>query len=218
MPGIRRVIDVAERLPNRWRHKGKSKESVPYFDLDRLLELAQPAPFGKGEDPLLDRNVQRCLEIDLHETKSDSFPAPDWKGLEQALEDISNTLLPGVRLDAVLDKLLVYQPNCFFPAQQDIKQHEQHNIMTLSLICGVEKHPFAPSWKHGGSVVFGRPTRSCREQWHTKFPGSYACWFNSEPHSVTPVLGGYRVALQYSVLVVGRVNLPQCVYPDPTSI
>ncbi len=108
-----------------------------------LLGVAQPSPFGLGEETLHDPQVRCSLEIPGRRVKI----APGWRpALAQHLEGIRCALgLPeGQRLEAVLDKLVLYEEGQFFKAHQD---SERDDRMVASLVVVL------PSEYEGGSLT-----------------------------------------------------------------
>lgn len=209
--GLKRVVRLAERLPDRWLCTGRAEsDDVPTIrsSLDALLAIAEPASYGDGERTVVDEAVRRTLQIEGggNLTFSEHF-SDGWeeRGLPAALRKIESQLIvtPGVSLEADLDKILIYRPGDFFRLHRDSKKDPSH-LLTLSVICGGYEDRRATG---GGAVEFpceenGSCDDALRESWEGRSPGSYACWFNGEAHRVSPVVGGHRVALQYTVKVV----------------
>jgi hypothetical protein len=88
----------------------------------KLVELGQPARFGRGEETLTDPDVRDTWEIPKHLVRA------EWDG--GALQDILATAkdelgLPhAATLTADLHSFLVYQPNQFFLAHQDSEKDD----------------------------------------------------------------------------------------------
>ena len=64
-------------------------------DLKRLVGLARPAPYGRGEETLVDPDVRDALQIDAREVR---FDGPSWARLQATmLESVAADMGAGAR-------------------------------------------------------------------------------------------------------------------------
>ncbi|GAB96970.1 putative 2-oxoglutarate/Fe(II)-dependent dioxygenase YbiX [Kineosphaera limosa] len=156
----------------------------------RLVAKGEAAPFGKGEETLLDTSVRHTWH----------FPRTavdvDWHGqLDDILDEARRALaLPvGCRLEAEFHSLLVYERGQFFAQHQD---SEKDDAMVATLVVVLQ----SPS--SGGELVVHGP----------EGPSTYAgsrdattmvALYADAVHEVLPVRTGHRVALTYNLLLRG---------------
>ena len=158
-----------------------------------LLEVAQASPFGLGERTVHDPSVRCSLEIPGRRVK---IAARRWKpALAKHLEAIRAALgLPeGQRLEAVLDKLVLYEEGQFFKAHQD-SERDDRMVATLVVVL--------PSEYEGGSLTVEH--RGEKKRFH-RLSGqsrdlSLLAFYADCRHEVRPVETGVRVTLTYHLL------------------
>jgi len=162
----------------------------------KLISFGQPAPFGKGEDTLVDTAVRHTWHF------RDTPVEVDWHGLlDDVLEEARSALgLPATcRLRADFHSLLVYERGQFFAPHQD---SEKDDAMVGSLVV-VLPCPFS-----GGELVVHGPDgmhtyRGSRDE--TTIVAFYA----DAVHEVLPVRTGHRVVLTYNLLLEGDTSLQE---------
>ena len=156
-----------------------------------LIEQARQAPFGRGEDTVVDTSVRRVWEIDAADV---SFGNPRWdayltKICRQVLADFS--IMEAV--DAELYKLLIYEKDSFFLPHRDT---EKQDGMFATLVITL------PSVHSGGvlQVCHGDDVQTI------DFSGSdalfqlqYAAFYSDCRHEVKPLEDGFRVSLVYNL-------------------
>ncbi|MDO5696950.1 MAG: 2OG-Fe(II) oxygenase [Dermatophilus congolensis] len=166
----------------------------------RLVAVAEPAPYGKGEETLLDASVRDTWQV------PSSLVTVDWDGrLDRVLEEARDVLgLPKtVRLRAQFHSLLVYQRGQFFAPHQDSQKHDE---MVATLVVSL------PAPGTGGELVVhdssGPSTyRASREA------ATFVAFYADQRHEVRPVRTGHRITLTYNLLLTGdttaqRVSAP----------
>jgi hypothetical protein len=158
----------------------------------QLKKQAHLAPYGKGEQTLVDPDVRRVWEIDAEHV---TLANPEWQEVvEQAVRAMQEELgLEKQKLQAHLYKLLLYEPGSFFLSHQD---GEKLDRMVATLVIAL------PSLHIGGELIvrhegretivdFGGPD----SQFHIQFAAFYAdC-----EHEIRPVTEGFRLALVYNL-------------------
>jgi hypothetical protein len=167
----------------------------------KLCAVARPAPYGRGDRTLVDARVRDTWEIPGSRVKID---ARAWKGtLRLQLDVIGKRLgLPeGGRLEAALDKLLVYGPGQFFAPHQD---SERSDDMVGSLVVEL------PSRHEGGAVVVQHHKEKMVFKGAARGPTdlSLLAFYADCHHEVKPVGSGYRITLTYRLLSRGGAADP----------
>lgn len=159
----------------------------------KLIALGAPAPFGKGEDTILDPAIRHTWH----------FPGThvevDWRGhLDGVLEEARSALgLPtSCRLEAQFHSLLVYERGQFFAPHQD---SEKNDAMVASLVV-VLPSPFSG----GELVVHGK--EGARRYAGSRTDTTLITYYADALHEVLPVRTGHRIALTYNLLMSGDTS------------
>jgi len=165
---------------------------VPAAQVQDVIRVATRAPYGRGEQTVVDESVRRVWQVpaDLVKVGGRSWDAT----LAQILDTAASGLgcaPSAVRAD--LYKLLVYDEGGFFKAHRDTEKAEGM-FGTLVIVL--------PCLHEGGELVIrhaGRETTvdlTSREISELRFAAFYAdC-----EHEVLPVRGGNRVCLIYNLI------------------
>lgn len=159
----------------------------------RLIAVARPALFGRGEETLSDTAVRDTWELTPDHVRLDG---PDWDAhLRAALAHFRDELgLPATaELRAELHSLLVYGKGQFFLPHQDSEKHD-HMVATL-VVC-------LPSVHTGGELVVDdggteRTFRGSRDEL------VLVAFYADRRHEVKPVRSGYRVTLTFNLMLTG---------------
>lgn len=165
----------------------------------KLIAVARPAMFGRGEQTLTDTGVR-----DTWELTPDQFTlgGPGWTALlDSALEHFRDELgLPRrARLSAEPHSMLVYGKGQFFLPHQD---SEKHDGMVGTLVVSL------PSVHTGGELVIehageSRTFRASREDL------TLVAFYSDCRHEVTPVRSGYRLTLTFNLLADAETPAPE---------
>lgn len=124
--------------------EGYGTVSLPLRDenLARLVELADLAPFGRGEKTLVDQNVRNTWQIDA---SSIQCLDPEWNvNLSKILQEVARQFGIEEVVSAELYKLLLYESGGFFKQHRDT---EKSDGMFATLVIVL------PSEFEGGEVV-----------------------------------------------------------------
>ncbi len=159
----------------------------------RLIKQAEQAPYGLGEETVLDTSVRRVWQIG---DQAVTFTNSDWPNF---VRDVADEIAAefGIKQDIKADfyKLLVYEKGSFFTAHRDT---EKAPGMFATLVIAL------PSKHKGGELVVSHAGQTERISFDSKRSTSsiqYAAFFADCLHEVTPVESGYRVCLVYNLSV-----------------
>ncbi|MEU0217469.1 2OG-Fe(II) oxygenase [Streptomyces sp. NPDC006265] len=156
----------------------------------RLISVAQPALFGRGEQTLSDTSVRDTWQIPPDRL---SLDGPSWSSLlSGALEHFRDALgLPSAtRLRAEPHAMLVYGKGQFFLPHQD---SEKDDVMVGTLVLSL------PSTHTGGELVVAHAGQECAYR-GSKTNLTLVAFYADCRHQVTPVRTGYRVTLTFNLL------------------
>jgi hypothetical protein len=171
---------------------GRLKFPITARSAQKLRAVARPSPFGLRDQTLHDLSVRNTWEVAPSRVK---IGARSWKPvLARCLQTVRSELgFPeGCELEAVFDKLLVYEVGQFFKPHQD---SEKSDGMVGSLVVVL------PSEYSGGAVTvehrgerksFRRVDSQAREL-------SLLAFYADCQHTVSPIKSGVRVALTYQL-------------------
>jgi hypothetical protein len=159
----------------------------------KLIATCQLAPYGKGEQTLVNTQVRKTFELDPRKfVLSDEWSS----AIEQVTRGVAASLgLPVDRLEARLYKLLVYEKGGFFLRHRD---SEKHDRMVASLIVALPNPFLGGSLKvrHGSAVQ----RLTFEEAANGKAP-CFAAFYADCEHEVERVTGGIRLALAYNLVL-----------------
>lgn len=166
----------------------------------QLIAVAEQAPYGRGEDTLVDTAVRRTWQIDAARVH---LGGRHW---EQTLTDIVARTAAGLGVSvpvvADLYKLLVYDPGSFFVSHRDT---EKVAGMFATLIIVL------PSLYTGGALVVRHRDQEVRLELSSPEPSqvAFAAFYADCVHEILPIETGYRLALVYNLRRQGRGRLPK---------
>lgn len=181
---------------------------VPPAQLDALVAMADPAPYGRGEETILDRSVRDCLQIG---PRGVDLGGRAW---DETLTGIVGQAADGLgcpkgSVEVELYKLLVYEPGGFFAPHRDT---EKVDGMVATLVVSL---PVAGS---GGDLVIRHGGRETLIDMRTEEPSElvWAAFYADCEHETLPVIDGHRVCLVYNLMIRG-IGIPLGA-PDHTSL
>src|SRR5262249_54204502 len=166
----------------------------------QLIEHASQAPYGRGEETIVDTDVRRVWQI---EPKQLAIRNPEWDGLLFSIvERVKQAFdIPGeVRAD--LYKLLIYEQGSFFAPHRD---SEKVDGMFATLVVGL------PSRHEGGSLIITHDRQTATIDFggaQGEFKVQYAAFYADCRHEITPVTEGYRVCLVYNLALARSKKQP----------
>eukprot|EP01133_Synstelium_polycarpum_P013006 gene13006-15297_t len=158
---------------------------------DIIQKHAVQAPYGKGEETIVDTNVRNVWQI-----ASDTFKiGKEWDdSLDIILKKVAKDLgLGDEKIGANLYKMLIYQKGGFFLEHRDTeKESRMFGTLVISLPCAHKGGELVLN--HNGSVV----ELSLENSGKTSL--NYAAFYSDCSHSVKVVTKGYRVCLVYNLV------------------
>lgn len=162
------------------------------FQAKALIEKACLAPYGRGEDTILDTSVRKTWQIPADEVQ---ISGKSWKmHFDAILDEVKRALgCYDVVVSAELYKLLIYDEGGFFlPHRDSEKSPGMFGTMIIAL----------PSLHEGGQLIVRHKDNdvvidlSGSEGSELKFAAFYAdC-----EHEVLAVTKGYRICLAYNLI------------------
>ncbi len=171
-----------------------------------LASAGEQAPYGRGEETLVDSSVRACRQIDAERV---SITGGAWDDTLDKVVDRAATGLgcPPEFTSAHLYKLLVYELGGFFAPHRDT---EKVVGMVATLVVSL------PVVGAGGELVIRHRQRSTVVDLHTDEPSelAFAAFYADCVHGSRPVTAGYRIVLVYHLVVRGAAAAVLQAAPD----
>ena len=166
-------------------------------DVEWLVGLAEPAPYGRGEETLLDPAVRDALQVSAEQVK---LEGPGWKRLRaRMLRAIAREMgLRDAKLALKPLKLLVYQPGGHFCMHADTEK-TPGMVASVALILPGEYKGGALTIEHAGERLSF--ARGGADAWR------WAAWYADCRHALEPVEDGIRVALTFGIAIDPKTPL-----------
>ncbi|XP_028397869.1 uncharacterized protein LOC114521584 [Dendronephthya gigantea] len=168
--------------------------SLPVQDeqAQKIIEVAKKAPFGLGDQTLVDETVRKTWQLDPKQItiKNDHFLT----GVENVVSSAKKNLgCDKKAVKAKLYKVLLYEKGGHFKAHRDT---EKENGMFATMVLQL------PSKFEGGKIT----VRHAGDEKVVKMDGErssycckYAAHYSDCEHEVSKIVSGYRLALVYSL-------------------
>lgn len=171
---------------------------VPGEQIERIIQRAQRAPYGRGEKTIVDTSVRKVWQVGPDKVRlgGKSWPST----LEAILATVRTGLGCGDEpVEARLYKLLVYDEGGFFKAHRDT---EKTQGMFGTLVIAL------PSFHRGGELVLRHAEREVTVELATPEVSelAFAAFYADCEHEVLPVTQGTRVCLVYNLIQSPRKN------------
>ena len=175
---------------------GSIGSPVSAADSKRLVAKASLAPYGRGEETIVDPKVRRVWQL---EPSQFVLRNAEWNAHLNAIVDAVKREF-GIRqkVNAQLYKLLVYEKGSFFAPHRD---SEKTPGMFATLVVGL------PSRHEGGSLIVEHDGKTKTIDFggkNAEFKTQYAAFYADCQHKITPVTAGYRVCLVYNLAIAGK--------------
>ncbi|HTU16775.1 MAG TPA: 2OG-Fe(II) oxygenase [Gemmataceae bacterium] len=176
---------------------------------NELKKHSEQAPYGKGEETLIDTNVRRVWRL-----TSDRFALtnPDWETfLQKVVKKVQKELgLERQKLQSHLYDLLLYEPGSFFLPHRD---GEKLDRMVATLVVVL------PSSFQGGELVIRHEGQERVIDFgggDSPFRIHYAAFYADCEHEVRPLRDGHRLCLVYNLTLARskkRITAPRSAEP-----
>lgn len=204
-PGGFQVHGRFDIHPPRLTVAGVGTISLPLLPVQaqELIQVADPAPYGRGTETLVDPAVRRTWQIDAARV---TLSGTRWlQDLDAVVERVRQGLGVQGAIAAELYKLLLYDAGSFFVPHRDT---EKAPGMFATLVVVL------PGEYRGGELVIRHRGQSVSVDLQCDEPSAaaFAAFYADCVHEVRPVADGYRLALIYNLLRLGEGPLP--VAPD----
>ena len=162
---------------------------------DQLIAVADQAPYGRGDETVIDTQVRRTWQIGADKV---TFRGKNWaRTLEGIVTRVAEGLGVTGPVTADLYKLLVYDAGGFFLEHRDTEKTEGM-FGTLVIVL--------PSTYDGGELVLRHAGREVVLDLRGSDPSEagFAAFYADCRHEVLPVTSGCRLTLIYNLLRQGR--------------
>ncbi|KAK2018347.1 2OG-Fe(II) oxygenase [Colletotrichum eremochloae] len=199
LKGIKSAGDIATFTRHTaYTNPGLKIEGHPAIPLPLTPEHAElikgacrQAPFGKGNNTLVDTSVRNTWELENHQFE---LLNPEWPAF---LVRVGGESARGLGLRNIAlkpHKLLLYEKGSFFKRHKDTEK-EPGMVGTL-VVC-------LPSDHTGGDVhlSFGSEKRTYSTAPNSRFDLTTLAWYSDVSHEVKELEAGYRLALTYNIVV-----------------
>jgi 2OG-Fe(II) oxygenase superfamily len=161
----------------------------------RLVAIAEVAPYGRGEETVVDREVRRTWQVDSAKVR---IGGRHWdKTLAGLVADIALGLGVSEPVAAEFYKLLVYDAGSFFVDHRDTEK-APGMFATMVLVL--------PSTHSGGELVIKHVGREVVLGPRPEEPSEigFAAFYADCVHEVRPVKTGSRLTLVYNLRFAGK--------------
>jgi predicted 2-oxoglutarate/Fe(II)-dependent dioxygenase YbiX len=201
-PGDFFAAGTIEILAPRLEVDGVGAVALPLLPVqaEQLVAVAERAPYGRGEDTLVDTKVRRTWQIGADRVR---IGGKHWAGtLAAILERVAEGLGVAEPIVAELYKLLVYDQGSFFINHRDT---EKALGMFATLVVVL------PSMSTGGELVVRHKGREVRLDLRCEDPSeaAFAAFYSDCVHEVLPVTAGCRLTLVYNLMRSGKGPKPE---------
>jgi predicted 2-oxoglutarate/Fe(II)-dependent dioxygenase YbiX len=169
---------------------------VSAADAKRLIAQAAQAPYGRGEETIVDTDVRRVWQIE-----PDAFRLRNeaWHVYVAAIvEAVKAKFGIARKVTAQLYKLLIYAKGSFFAPHRDTEKTA--GMFATLVVCLPSKH-------EGGSLIVRHDGQTKTIDFggkNAEFTARYAAFYADCQHEITPVTAGYRICLVYNLALAGK--------------
>ena len=192
-PGDFFAAGTTELLAPLLEVEGVGPVALPLLPIQasELIAVAEPAPYGRGEQTVIDPAVRRCWQIGPDRVR---IRGRHWaRTLETILARVAEGLGVDAPITAEFYKLLLYDEGSFFIGHRDT---EKAPGMFATLVVAL------PSSFAGGELVVRHKGREVRLDLRCDDPAeaAFAAFYADCVHEVLPVTKGYRLTLVYNLV------------------
>ncbi len=166
----------------------------------RLVKHASQAPYGRGEETIVDTQVRRVWQLAPTQFRLEN---PKWDAfITDVVRSVKSEFAVKQKVTASLYKLLIYDKGSFFVPHRDTEK--AHRMFATLVIC-------LPSHHEGGTLIVSHAGQSREIDFSGKMSSydlQYAAFYADCQHEVRPVTDGYRVCLVYNLATTVRKQQP----------
>ncbi len=166
----------------------------------QLVAVADQAPYGRGQETVVDPNVRRTWQIDAARVH---LEGRHWgETLQAIVAQAAAGLGVTAPVTAELYKLLVYDQGSFFVSHRDTEK-APGMFATLVIVL--------PSLYTGGELLVRHQDRQAQLDLRCPEPAdaAFAAFYADCVHEVLPITSGCRLTLIYNLVRQGRGRLPE---------
>ncbi|CAN0492236.1 unnamed protein product, partial [Ectocarpus sp. 12 AP-2014] len=161
-------------------------ENGSITNMEALRPLLRQAPFGAGNETVVDLNVRSGYYVDLEEVRVVGLPEIQ-REVAESIETLpmfesTRTLTPR------LSRLHVYLPGGKFLEHRDTVHGDGHIASVVVNLVSADE---------GGKLRIGEDLLP--RNWYRRGELPAMCFFTDVQHSIEPVLEGVRVSLQFDI-------------------
>ncbi|MDH3663922.1 MAG: 2OG-Fe(II) oxygenase, partial [Alphaproteobacteria bacterium] len=210
-PGDFVTSDRTELFAPKLEVDGVGPIALPFLPVqaEQLIALAERAPFGRGENTLVDTDVRRTWQLGADRVRVEG---KHWqRTLDAILKRVANGLGVAEPIEAEFYKLLIYDEGSFFVSHRDTEK-SPGMFATLVIVL--------PSHSKGGELVVRHKDRETRVDLGNDEPSeaAFAAFYADCVHEVLPITEGHRLTLIYNLLRKGRALNPPCYDGEQTRV
>ena len=164
---------------------------------EQLIAVAERAPYGRGEQTLVDTQVRQTWQIAPSQVRIGGRHWP--RTLDTVIANCREQLGVSASVTADLYKLLIYDKGSFFISHRDT---EKTPGMFATLIIVL------PSEHTGGELLIRHRDQQVRLELQAADPSevSFAAFYADCVHEIRPIKSGYRLALVYNLVVTAHAS------------
>ena len=167
--------------------------------LQDLIALGERAPYGRGEETVLDRSVRDCWQLspDQISVAGETWGETFNRILNRAAEGLG---YPPAAVRAELYKILVYEEGGFFASHRDT---EKVTGMVATLVVSL------PVAGKGGELIIRHRGRETIVEMCSNDPSElvFAAFYADCEHEIRPVTEGHRACLVYNLVLTPGQNV-----------
>ena len=167
---------------------------------ERIIGVAEAAPYGRGEETVVNPAVRSCWQIGPDRVR---LGGRHWaKTLGRIVAQVADGLGVSDPVTAEFYKLLVYGPGSFFVGHRDT---EKAPGMFATLVVVL------PSSFEGGDLLVRHQGREARLALRCDEPAeaAFAAFYADCLHEILPVTEGHRLILTYNLIRSGKGRPPK---------